>query len=79
MAAQDKELKGRGLESSYVVTSGFDAAGEIMEASKKVGADLVVMSTHGRTGPARWILGNVAEKVLRHGDSPLLLVHAKAG
>jgi nucleotide-binding universal stress UspA family protein len=79
MAAQDKELKGRGLESSYVVTSGFDAAGEIMEASKKVGADLVVMSTHGRTGPARWILGNVAEKVLRHGDTPLLLVHAKAG
>jgi nucleotide-binding universal stress UspA family protein len=79
MAAKDKELKGRGLDSSYVVTSGFDAAGEIMEVSKKVGADLVVMSTHGRSGPARWVLGNVAEKVLRHGDSPLLLVHAKSG
>jgi len=37
------------------------------------------MSTHGRSGLGRWVFGNVAEKVLRHGETPLLLVHARAG
>jgi nucleotide-binding universal stress UspA family protein len=38
------------------------------------GADLVVMGTHGRRGPARWWLGSVAERVLRETDRPLLVV-----
>jgi len=78
MSALEDTLKGRGLKASSIVTSGLDAAGEIIEVGKKVGADLVVMSTHGRSGPSRWVLGNVAERVLRHGETPLLLVHARA-
>jgi nucleotide-binding universal stress UspA family protein len=78
MAALDKELREKGLDVTHIVTSGFDAAGEIVDVSKKVDADLVVMSTHGRSGLSRWLLGNVAEKVLRHGETPLLLVHARA-
>ena len=38
-------------------------AAEIIEVCKKIGADLVVMSTHGRSGLGRWVFGNVAEKV----------------
>ncbi len=79
MAALQETLKQKGLDASSVVTSGFDAAGDIIDVGKKVGADIVIMSTHGRSGPARWILGNVAERVLRHGETPLLLVHARAG
>jgi nucleotide-binding universal stress UspA family protein len=79
MSALDKELKEKNLQVTYVVTSGFDAASDIIETSKKVSADLIVMSTHGRSGITRWVLGNVAEKVLRHGEIPLLLVHARAG
>jgi nucleotide-binding universal stress UspA family protein len=39
-------------------------------------ADLLVMGTHGRRGASRWWLGSVAERVLRHVTTPLLIVHA---
>ena len=79
MAALDTELAQKGFKVDYVVTSGFDAAAEIIDTCNKVAADLVVMSTHGRSGLGRWMLGNTAEKVLRHGQIPVLLVHARAG
>lgn len=79
MKELEKDLKAKGLEVATVVTSGFDAASEIMEQSKKVESDLVVMSTHGRTGLGRWVFGNVAEKVVRYGQTPVLLVHSAAG
>jgi nucleotide-binding universal stress UspA family protein len=60
------------------ITSGIDAAKEIAQTSKEVGADLIVMSTHGRSGFDRWMMGSVAEKVLRYGEIPLLLVNARA-
>jgi len=41
-------------------------------------ADLIVMGTHGRRGPSRWMLGSVAERVGRLTETPLLLVHAQA-
>ena len=78
MNTLQKTLQEKGLNVSSTVVSGFDAAGEIIEISKKMNIDLVVMSTHGRTGFSRWVLGNVAEKVLRHGTSHLLLIHAAA-
>lgn len=43
------------------------------------GVDLVVVGTHGRSGPKRWWLGSVAERVLHEIDRPLLIVHAEAG
>jgi nucleotide-binding universal stress UspA family protein len=60
------------------VTSGIDAAHEIIQKSKEYGIDLIVMATHGRSGLDRWVLGSVAEKVLRYGETPLLLVNARA-
>jgi nucleotide-binding universal stress UspA family protein len=72
------DLKEKGLDVTSTVISGFDAAYEIMEICKKKDIGLVVMSTHGRTGLSRWVLGNVAEKILRHGETNLLLVHAAA-
>lgn len=39
--------------------------------------DLVAMCTHGRTGLVRWALGSVADRVLRGGSTPVLLVRAK--
>ena len=38
--------------------------------------DLIVMSTHGRTGLKRWFIGSIAEEVLRHATVPILLVRA---
>lgn len=44
--------------------------------AESIGADLLVMGTHGRRGPERWWLGSVAERVLREVDRPLLIVRA---
>lgn len=44
------------------------------EADEKI---LIAMATHGRSGIARWLLGSVAEKVVREVKNPLFLVHAK--
>jgi nucleotide-binding universal stress UspA family protein len=38
--------------------------------------DLLVMASHGRTGIQRWFLGSVAEEVVRHAPSPVMLVRA---
>jgi nucleotide-binding universal stress UspA family protein len=40
-------------------------------------ADLLVISTHGRTGLRRLAMGSVAEVVLRHADIPVLVTRAK--
>jgi nucleotide-binding universal stress UspA family protein len=57
--------------------SGESSATKIIEAEKELGADLVVMSTHGRRGITRWAFGSVAEKVLRGGNVPVLMVRMK--
>lgn len=46
----------------------------ILEAAKALGADLIVMSTHGRSGLSRALLGSVAEAVTHHAPVPVLLV-----
>jgi nucleotide-binding universal stress UspA family protein len=78
ITALEKKLREKGLTITHIVTSGFNAADEIIQAGRKVGADLVVMSTHGRSGLGRWALGSVAERVLRYSEIPLLLVNARA-
>lgn len=45
-------------------------------ADKAKGADLVVMGTHGRTGLGHFLMGSVAEKVIRHTKTPVLVVRA---
>ena len=77
--ALENELREKGLTAEHNVISGIDAAHEINIAAKGMGADLIVMSTHGRSGLDRWVLGSVTEKVLRYGETPLLLVNARAG
>ncbi|MFC2002906.1 universal stress protein [Chloroflexota bacterium] len=53
------------------------AAEEIVKAADEIKADLIAMSTHGRTGLSRWAFGSVADKVLRHGGNvPILMVKA---
>ena len=49
-------------------------AQEIVDYAEQVAASLIIMATHGRTGVTRWALGSVAEKVMRAGTRPVLLV-----
>ena len=70
-----KQLKDKGLTPTVEVRTG-NAAEEIIKFVGEVHADMVAMSTHGRSGVRRWVFGSVADKVLREGDKPLLLVRA---
>jgi nucleotide-binding universal stress UspA family protein len=53
------------------------AAKAIVEAARVRHADVIVMSTHGRSGLGRLVLGSVAESVLRGTRTPILLVSAR--
>ena len=51
-----------------------DVADAIVRRAVTLGADLIVMGTHGRTGINRWFVGSVAERVLRRAPSPVMVV-----
>lgn len=62
-----------GLEVEEVIVHG-DAAAEIVRVAGERGADLIVISSHGRTGWGRMIFGSTAEAVVRHASCPVLVV-----
>ena len=68
-----------GLEIEEVIVHG-EAAAEIVRVAKERNADLIVLSSHGRTGLGRILFGSTAEAVVRHASCPVLVVKpAKAG
>ncbi len=66
-------LKSKQIAVKYEVAVG-DAAEKITEIACKINANLIVMSTHGYSGFSRLFLGSTADRVLHHGNTPLLLV-----
>ena len=50
---------------------------QIVTAAKELATDLIVLSTHGRTGLAHVLLGSTAEKVVRHAGCPVLIVRER--
>ena len=67
---------GLGITARSEVTCG-DPAEMILNTASAVDADLIVMTTHGRSGLSRLIYGSVAEAVLRRSPIPVLLVPVK--
>jgi nucleotide-binding universal stress UspA family protein len=68
--------RGAGVGVDVRVTEGRPIT-EIVRVAKEIGADLLVMGTHGRSGFDRLVLGSVTEKVLRHAPCPVLTVTAR--
>jgi nucleotide-binding universal stress UspA family protein len=54
-------------------------ADSILDYAEESGADLIVMSTHGRSGMERWLLGSVAEKVVRGAKMPVMMIRPTTG
>jgi len=52
-------------------------ADEILIYAQEQGCDMIVMSTHGRSGVGRWVYGSVADKVLRGSKIPVLLIRVQ--
>ncbi|MFH1382190.1 MAG: universal stress protein [Chloroflexota bacterium] len=71
------KLKAQGIAARPVVVSG-NAADTILDYATNNQVDMIIMSTHGRSGISRWAYGSVADRVSRHAGVPVLLI-APAG
>jgi nucleotide-binding universal stress UspA family protein len=67
---------GVGLKVRQMVDAG-QPFGAIVDCAEKEGVDLIVMSSHGRSGLSRMLIGSVTDKILRGGSCPVLVVPAK--
>ncbi|HEY7540811.1 MAG TPA: universal stress protein [Methylomirabilota bacterium] len=67
------ELRAKGVRVTIAVRRGEPVA-EILEGVREARADLIIMTTHGRTGFGRLLFGSVAEGVLRRADVPVFLM-----
>lgn len=70
-----EEVKAEGIQVSGDVLHGPIARQICSVASED---DIIVMSSHGRTGIKRWFLGSVAEEVMRNAECPVLLHKSRA-
>jgi nucleotide-binding universal stress UspA family protein len=71
-----ESLRNKGAAVTAKVAFG-DASEEIIKASEEFKANLIAMSTHGRSGLGRWAFGSITDKVLRHGGRiPVAVVKA---
>jgi len=70
-----KKLVAKGLPAKAEVLIG-DPAEKIVTYAEKCQFDIIIMASHGRSGPGRWVLGSVAEKVFRGSCIPVLLIKA---
>lgn len=73
---QMAELRKQGVEkTSYLLQEGV-AADEIVAVASHTPESLAAMCSHGRSGVKRWLLGSVAETVVRHSSRPVLVMRS---
>jgi nucleotide-binding universal stress UspA family protein len=71
-----RQVQAAGYKTVTAIRFGHPAD-EIIAYAGQQSCDLIVMSTHGRSGIGRWVYGSVADKVLRSSTTPVLLVRAR--
>lgn len=62
---------------TYLVREG-DVTQVILETAQDQQADLIAMSTHGRSGAMRWLLGSVTDRIVRNSPIPVLAIRPKS-
>jgi len=67
-------LRARGVAVETTVRRGHAVSDEIVAAAREAGADLIAMTTHGRSGLGRLLFGSVAEALLRQAHVPMFLL-----
>ena len=68
-----RQVEARGVACTSKVVEG-NAATEITDRARTIGANMIVVGTHGRTGLAHVVLGSVAERVVRRATCPVLTI-----
>lgn len=74
--ALSDEIRKEGLPVETIFKEGSPSI-EIIRTAKEVGADLIVMGTHGRKGLSHVVMGSVAERVAREAPCPVFIVREK--
>jgi len=69
-----RQRLGHRYAKAHVCVAIGDPGHEIADYAESVGADLIVMPSHGRTGARRVLLGSVAERVVRFAPCPVLVL-----
>lgn len=77
LSSQQKTLQNEGYVATVRIGQG-DAAQYIVDVAVEEAADLIAMTTHGRTGILRSTLGSVADRVVRMAHQPVLLLRSQA-
>lgn len=77
LSRKAREIKSSRVDASYRVLVG-DPSTSIMDFSKKEKIDLIVMSTHGKSGLKRAFLGSVADAVIRESGKPVLVIRPRS-
>jgi len=70
-----KQMQSKGIKARTEVLLG-NPAEAIVRYAEENAVDLIVMASHGRSGPSRWAFGSVAEKVFRASCVPVLMIRA---
>jgi nucleotide-binding universal stress UspA family protein len=68
LSKRAEDLKTKGIKASWVALGGELPAQEIIEYARKNSIDLIVMTTHGRSGFSHLWLGSVTEKIIRNAS-----------
>ncbi len=72
-----RSFERKDIDTLLIVEKG-DPVEEILKTARFHGADLIAMTTHGRSGSSRLVTGSVTEQVLRRAPVPLLVMRAGA-
>jgi len=76
LAKIERELVADGVAAKSITLEGKPAE-TIIDYAAKNDIDLIIMSTHGRSGPSRWAFGSVADRVIRSSIVPVLIAVPK--
>ncbi|MEM9091819.1 MAG: universal stress protein [Cyanobacteria bacterium P01_F01_bin.53] len=68
------KLEELGYAGTVIEVAIGDPVGQIVDYAEEISADLVVMPSHGRKGAKRFLLGSVAERVMRLSPCPVLIL-----
>jgi nucleotide-binding universal stress UspA family protein len=71
------KLQKAGFRTSFLICQG-PIAETILQVASENHADVIVMSTHGRSGIKRWLVGSVADRVVTHSSLPVLLIRPQS-
>lgn len=77
MQSARAKLQRAGFRTSFLICQG-PIAETILKTAAENHVDVIVMSTHGRSGVQRWLLGSVADRVVTHSNIPVMLIRPQS-